>query len=259
MNSCRWAAVLFATDVGALRLCSPSWPALVQDVRAPHRWAASVGADRMILVLAAAAVWLAAVWLGIGLLAAVCRALPGAAGRAADVLAHRTLPAALYRLCASTASVSVLLAPSTAGIAAVAAERPPGVTEVASALDPPPPAWPTGGPVPPPAWPQGTNAPATPPATPLPQVRTVPSAAQASEGPPAHIAVTVRPDDSLWLIAARRLGAGATPSQIDVTWREWYAANRELIGADPNVIHPGQVLVAPRGRSTSEASIEEAR
>jgi nucleoid-associated protein YgaU len=70
--------------------------------------------------------------------------------------------------------------------------------------------------------------------------------------------VTVRPGDSLWLIAARRLGVGATPRQIDAAWREWYAANQALIGADPNVIHPGQVLVDPGARSTSATSTEEA-
>jgi nucleoid-associated protein YgaU len=259
MNRRLSIAVLLGTDVGAVRLFPPSWAALVQQARTPHEWATSVGTDRMILVLAAAAVWLAAVWLGIGLLAALCPALPGAAGRAADRLARRTLPAALYRLCASAAGVSVLVAPITAVTTAVAAERPSGVSEVAAVVDPPPPAWPTGGPVPPPAWPQGTNTRTTPPATPVPQIRTVPPAAQASNGPPAHSAVTVQPGDSLWLIAARRLGTGATPSQINVAWREWYAANRALIGADPNVIHPGQVLVDPGERSRSAASTEEAR
>jgi LysM domain len=251
-------AVLLATDVVAVRLFSPSWAALVRGVPAPHRWAARVGADRMVLVLAAAALWLAAVWFGIGLLAALCRALPGAAGRAADVLAHRTLPAALYRLCASAVGVSVVVAPITVGTAAIAAERPPGVSEVTAVPHPPPPVWPTDGPLPPPAWPQGTNATATPPATPPPQVRTVPPATQGSNSSPARGEVTVRPGDSLWLIAARRLGAGATPRQIDAAWREWYATNRALIGADPNVIHPGQVLVDPGGCGTSATSTEEA-
>jgi resuscitation-promoting factor RpfA len=258
MNRRLCIALLLATDVVAVRLFSPSWAALVRGVPAPHRWAARVGADRMVLALAAAALWLAAVWLGIGLLAAVCRALPGAAGRAADVLAHRTLPAALYRLCAGAVGVSVLVAPITVGTTAIAAERPPGVSEVAAVPDPSPPVWPTGGPVPPPAWPQGTNATATAPATPPPQIRTVPPAAQGPNAPPARADVTVQPGDSLWLIAARRLDVGATPRQIDVAWREWYATNRALIGADPNVIHPGQVLVDPGGRSTSAAFTEEA-
>jgi resuscitation-promoting factor RpfA len=252
-------AVLLAVDIGAVRLCWPSWAALLQAAHAPHQWVASVGPDRVMLVLAAAVVSLAGLWLGVGLLALLSEALPGAAGRVADVLARRTLPAGLYRLCIGAVGVSILVGPTTASATAVGVERPPGVTEVGAVVDPPPPAWPTGGQVLPPAWPQGTNPAATSPATPLPQIRRVPPAPQASNGPRPHSEVTVRPGDSLWLIAVRRLGAGATPSQIDAVWREWYAANRALIGADPNVIHPGQVLVDPGGRSTSAASTEEAR
>ena len=58
--------------------------------------------------------------------------------------------------------------------------------------------------------------------------------------------VRVRPGDSLWLIAARRLGAHAGPTHIAVEWPRWYAANREVIGPDPDLIRPGQVLVEPR-------------
>ena len=71
--------------------------------------------------------------------------------------------------------------------------------------------------------------------------------------------MTVQPGDSLWLIAARRLGAHADPTQIEATWREWYAANRALIGADPDLIHPGQVLVDPGAASASTPSSEEAQ
>jgi nucleoid-associated protein YgaU len=55
----------------------------------------------------------------------------------------------------------------------------------------------------------------------------------------------VRPGDSLWLIAQRRLGPFASPAQVSAEWRRWYAANRERIGADPALIRPGQVLHAP--------------
>jgi resuscitation-promoting factor RpfA len=253
----RVVAVLLVSDIGLVRQFWPSWPALAQDARAPHRWATSVGADRVILVLGEAAVWLAAVWLGIGLLAALCAALPGAAGELAGWLARQALPAALYRLCVGTVGVSVLVGPIAAGTAVVAADRAPAFAEVATVADPPPPAWPTGAPVPPPAWPQGTNAPAMRPAAPVPPADPGPPAGQASNAAPAGTAVTVRPGDSLWLIAARRLGAGATPDQIGVAWREWYAANRALIGADPNLIRPGQVLLDP-GRGASAPSIEEA-
>jgi nucleoid-associated protein YgaU len=56
----------------------------------------------------------------------------------------------------------------------------------------------------------------------------------------------VRPGDSLWLIAARRLGPDATDEQVAANWPRWYAANRSAIGDDPSLIEPGQVLHAPR-------------
>jgi nucleoid-associated protein YgaU len=49
----------------------------------------------------------------------------------------------------------------------------------------------------------------------------------------------------LWTIAARHLPASAGAGAIDGSWRRWYAANRSVIGADPNLILPGQHLLAP--------------
>ncbi|MEU8434332.1 LysM domain-containing protein [Streptomyces sp. NPDC029216] len=49
---------------------------------------------------------------------------------------------------------------------------------------------------------------------------------------------TVKPGDSLSAIARRELGNEAR-------WRELYAMNRGVIGANPDLIHPGQVLTLP--------------
>ena len=57
--------------------------------------------------------------------------------------------------------------------------------------------------------------------------------------------VTVRAGDSLWKIAQRQLPDSATNAQIDATWRQWYDLNAEVIGADPDLIYPGMVLVTP--------------
>ena len=53
--------------------------------------------------------------------------------------------------------------------------------------------------------------------------------------------------DSLWAIAAQRLGPGASNEAIATESQRWYAANRDLIGTDPNVIHSGITLRAPEG------------
>ena len=58
--------------------------------------------------------------------------------------------------------------------------------------------------------------------------------------------VTVRRGDSLWSIAERHLGAAATDAEVARAWPQWYAANRKVIGDDPDFIHPGTQLVPPR-------------
>ena len=55
----------------------------------------------------------------------------------------------------------------------------------------------------------------------------------------------VGPGESLWSIAATELGPNATTTQIATRWPDWYAANRALIGPDPNLIRPGQVFRTP--------------
>ncbi|MEN8581877.1 hypothetical protein ABFP37_04080 [Burkholderia sp. RS01] len=57
--------------------------------------------------------------------------------------------------------------------------------------------------------------------------------------------VAVRAGDSLWAIAARALGPAASDVEIAAQWPRWYEANRNVIGADPNVLLPGQVLTPP--------------
>ena len=57
--------------------------------------------------------------------------------------------------------------------------------------------------------------------------------------------MTVRPGDSLWSIAADGLGAMPSAARIQAEWPRWYAANRLVIGADPNLLRPGASLVVP--------------
>ncbi|MFC5260775.1 LysM peptidoglycan-binding domain-containing protein [Kribbella qitaiheensis] len=60
--------------------------------------------------------------------------------------------------------------------------------------------------------------------------------------PASHV---VQPGESLWSIAAAELGPAATDEAVATRWPQWYAANRRLIGPDPDLIHPGQVLRTP--------------
>lgn len=62
-------------------------------------------------------------------------------------------------------------------------------------------------------------------------------------------AVVVRRGDTLWGIAASRLGRGTPPAQVARAWPRWYAANRGVVGPDPGLIRPGQRLAPPPGDS----------
>ncbi len=57
--------------------------------------------------------------------------------------------------------------------------------------------------------------------------------------------MVVRSGDSLWSIAADRLGPAADNRQIAEAWPRWYEANSTLIGTDPDQIQPGWELLVP--------------
>lgn len=57
--------------------------------------------------------------------------------------------------------------------------------------------------------------------------------------------VVVKRGDSLWAIAARQLGPTASDVDIALHWPKWYAANRNVIGDDPGLLIPGQILHPP--------------
>lgn len=61
---------------------------------------------------------------------------------------------------------------------------------------------------------------------------------------PHHV---VMPGESLWTIAARWLDT-TDPRRIAPFWPRIYRLNQALIGPDPDLIRPGQVLEIPRGR-----------
>jgi hypothetical protein len=57
--------------------------------------------------------------------------------------------------------------------------------------------------------------------------------------------VRVRPGDSLWTIAEEQLGPRATAAELDDYWHRTYARNVDVIGPDPHLILPGQLLDPP--------------
>jgi len=59
-------------------------------------------------------------------------------------------------------------------------------------------------------------------------------------------AVVVRPGDSLWSLAAAHLPGDAGTAQIAAAWPQWFEVNRDVLGDDPDLIHPGTRLRVPR-------------
>jgi hypothetical protein len=57
--------------------------------------------------------------------------------------------------------------------------------------------------------------------------------------------VVVEPGDTLWAIARDRLGPRADVATIAHACDRWHRGNRDVIGPDPDLIHPGQRLVPP--------------
>ncbi|MGA4777775.1 LysM peptidoglycan-binding domain-containing protein [Cellulosimicrobium sp. AB352] len=64
-------------------------------------------------------------------------------------------------------------------------------------------------------------------------------------GPEAAPEVVVVRGDSLWSIASRHLPAGSTDRQVAEAVERWHVTNAHVVGADPDLVRPGQVLVAP--------------
>jgi hypothetical protein len=84
------------------------------------------------------------------------------------------------------------------------------------------------------------NPPGPPSATPRPAV-------EAAARPAGPAIVVVQRGDCLWDIAARALGDGASDADVAAAWPRWYAANRDVVGPDPDLLHPGAVLRPPAG------------
>ena len=57
--------------------------------------------------------------------------------------------------------------------------------------------------------------------------------------------LVVRRGDTLWAIAARALGPGASDAEIAAEWPRWWQRNKPAIGENPDLLIPGTRLTAP--------------
>lgn len=189
-----------------------------------------------------------AAWFGLGLLvAATCTGVraAGHAWVAGERLVGRAAPRLVRRALVLAAGSGVALA--GAGLPALAVDAPPDQLGWAVTTD--------VAPVPGPSPDATAREPAGAATVAVPVAGSTPPAA--ATGGAAAVAspepVTVRPGDTLWDIARHHLPPGATTADVAASWPDWYGANIAVVGSDPDLIHPGQRLVAPAATGDAPA------
>ena len=230
MSIRRWAATsaVMGLVAWALLLLGPSPVELRAALGDPQGLVDTTGADALVVVAVGALAWLCWAWGALGLLLTAASTAPGWAGRISAVLLLGVLPAGARRAAAiaigvglSTVGPTVLpavLAPSSAVATASETTSAGSAVRPALSLD----------------WPQAPTAAA--PDLDWP-------------GPAAGEHVVVR-GDCLWDIARAWLagqhgGAPATDAEVARAAHAWWQANAAVVGPDPDLLLPGQVLRQP--------------
>ncbi len=238
-------------DLVLTMLCTAAGPLLWWLGTTPGAGSAGSGSlavvEQSVAVLCAgtgaiiAALWLLAL---VGVALTAC----GQRWRSAGLvrLGRRMSPAFLRRVATSLLGVNLLLAPGAWADDGVGPGRSPADAVSAPAIE----TSARHASIPHPGWLPGRQAdePGVPSPTWTPRVPgpEVPGAGRAAERTPVETAtVAVRTGDCLWDIAAEELGPTATDLEIDRRWRQWYQHNRDRIGAEADLLHPGTILRAP--------------
>ncbi len=191
--------------------------------------------DELVGLGALVGAWMAACWLTLGFLIVTAATIAGVAGggRAVggvggvlDRVARRVAPRPLHRLARLAVGASVVtwgVVPAGGALAQTAPalpelDRPASSTTISDTVI--------------------SDTVTSPAATSGPQ--TSPQSTTDRTDP-----VIVRRGDTLWDIAAARLGLDPTNAEIATAWPRWYAQNEQTIGVDPDLIFPGQPLTPP--------------
>ena len=224
------AAVMggIAVVLGAL---TPAFPAMTDAVAGAQRTVDTQGADVLVSSAAGLLAWAVWLWGALGLVLTAASAVPGAVGAAARALLHVALPAGARRSAALLLGIGLGVSAPLAG--AVLPALAPSASAAATAQDVPD--WPgaaqSASPAPVPDWPGATPAAGIPSQAPTPGDR-----------------VVVR-GDCLWHIAAEslvgQLGRPPDDAEVAAAVDAWWRPNAEVIGPDPDLLLPGQVLRAP--------------
>jgi hypothetical protein len=199
-----------------LRSLTPGLEETIGALAQPQRTVDTQGPDVLLLAGAGVAAWVVWTWGALGLALTAVSVAPGVVGAAARSLLSALLPAGARRGAALALGIGLgVAAPVLLGVPE-AGLRPALVTTAAPGAVPD---WRV----------TGTDVPDWP----------------VDEPAGAHVVV---PGDCLWDIAAARLSAdGSPPTDAAVAGavQAWWSVNAEVIGPEPDLILPGQVLQPP--------------
>ncbi len=281
-------AVLFSTVVAAAYALGTAalWSGTAGPLRAV-RASGPARFDDLVALCGAGGAWVVLTWLTFAFTVALASTAAGVGAGMLHRLSSRASPAVLRRLAAAVVGVGLATSPTSAlaasassasTVVATAAADPDEVGTSGSAAVPgsgsgvlgripvpdldrptdahaaPGPRAAAGGSQPAGALPdldRPTSAPWTP-TRPAKVARTgsgvslVTSARQVY--PEVEDNLVVRRGDTLWSLVERHLGADATVGEIAREWPRWHAANRDVIGGDPDLLRPGQILRIPEHR-----------
>ncbi|HVX42712.1 MAG TPA: LysM domain-containing protein [Mycobacteriales bacterium] len=210
---------------------SPNPQGLAPALRHPQAYVDRVGADQAAIAAVCLLCWVVLAWLAAGLALTAASALPGALGRSSGALAGWILPATFRRTAALALGLSLATGGGAAGAMIASHSEAPAPPAATRSLD----------------WPVASEVAAHPATSDLdwPARQEAPPAPTRQADPQPRKEIVVLRGDSLWSIARRALGPGADDAAVAREWPRWYAANRRLIGPNPDLILPGQRLVAP--------------
>jgi hypothetical protein len=235
----RWAGatVAMCAVAWALRSLSPGLPELRGALADPQGLVDRAGADALLLTAVPVLAWLCWAWGAVGLVLTAASTVPGWTGQLAGLLLGGVLPAGARRAAAvalgiglSTAAPVVLLPTASPSAVSTALADETAGSGGGVLVD-----WP--GALPADVVPDWPGAPASPTAPPdRPQ-----------DDRAEHVVVR---GDCLWDIAAdwssrQRGGAPVSDADVHRATQAWWQANATVIGPDPDLLLPGQVLRPP--------------
>ncbi|MDP5182767.1 hypothetical protein QOZ88_08955 [Blastococcus sp. BMG 814] len=234
---------LLATGLGmaglaaVLALLTSAPPVSLAALAAAQRTADTAGPDVLVVHLVGLLAWAVWGWGALGLALTACSALPGAAGALAGGALHGVLPSGARRAAALVLGLGLGIAPPVLGAAVpgLPATTAAAADEVLAAPGPPSahavPDWPAPAAVP--VRDGGVSTAPVPDWPPAP-------------APGEHVVLR---GECLWRIAeghlARTRGHAPSDAEVATAVTAWWQANAEVIGPDPDLLLPGQVLRPP--------------